>query len=85
MYKDIFGDSSPTFNTELRNIAGSFENQDEFRMVDNYEEAELPSSTEENQLLRKYHLNNVNNAKAEVSLFEKQPTETLNCGAPFQS
>ena len=39
LHKDIFGESSPTFNTDLRNIGGSYdESLDELRMVDHYGE-----------------------------------------------
>ena len=39
LHKDIFGESSPTFNTDLRNIGGSYDDSvDELRMVDHYKE-----------------------------------------------
>ena len=60
LHKDIFGESSPTFNTDLRNMAGSYDSQEELRMVDHYgndnEEAQNPQR-KDNVLLKKYHEN----------------------------
>lgn len=41
LYKDIFGSSSPTFNTNFKNVADSDDHLDEFEAIDNYGEAEM--------------------------------------------
>ena len=80
LHRDLCGESSPTFNTDLRNPGGSYDSAsanlvdqaDEFRMVDNYGDAKESYGQEENVLTKKYHESSQN----EAGLFKKVPTIT---------